>query len=105
MALKAFATLALSLVRTVDYVARFGGEEFLLVLVGANAERARNIAERLCAGTRELQDFVGSESIHFTVSCGVTQYRSGEGVHALLERADAALYSAKRGGRDRVVVV
>lgn len=105
LALRAFANLALSLVRSVDYVARIGGEEFLLILAGSNADRARTIAERLCTGTRDIRDVTDTGVIRFTVSCGVTEYRSGEGAQGLLKRADEALYAAKRAGRDRVVVI
>jgi diguanylate cyclase (GGDEF)-like protein len=104
-ALKAFAGLALSLVRSVDYVARFGGEEFLLILVGANAERAAAVAQRLCAGTREIHHTADMQDVCFTVSCGVTDWKRGETLHTFLERADQALYAAKRQGRDQVVVV
>ena len=103
LALQNFAQLAGSLVRSADYVARMGGEEFLLVLVGANAERARNVAQRLCVRTRALHTPSDLGSVQFTVSCGVTAYRRGEGLQALLSRADQALYKAKHGGRDQVV--
>ncbi len=103
-ALQDFAKLAGSLVRSADYVARLGGEEFLLVLVGASAERARNVAQRLCVRTRELRTRSDLGIVQFTVSCGVTGYRRGEGLAALLERADQALYQAKHGGRDQVVM-
>ena len=104
LALQNFAQLAGSLVRSADYVARLGGEEFLLVLVGANAERARNVAQRLCVRTRALHTPSDLGSVQFTVSCGVTAYRRGEGLTALLARADQALYQAKHGGRDQVVM-
>ncbi|MEZ5598638.1 MAG: GGDEF domain-containing protein [Pseudomonadales bacterium] len=103
--LKAFAELAGTLVRSVDYVARLGGEEFLLVLVGANARRGLQVAERLCRRTRALRTpAIADASFVQTVSCGVVQYRQGEGAELLLERADRALYAAKRGGRNRVVM-
>jgi diguanylate cyclase (GGDEF)-like protein len=74
-------------------------------LVGASAERARNVAQRLCARTRELRTQSELGLVQFTVSCGVTGYKRGEGLSALLERADQALYRAKRDGRDQVVLV
>ena len=103
-ALKQFGKLAQSVVRNMDYVARFGGEEFVLVLVGADCEVADQVAQRLAAKTKQMwipetpQDFV------LSVSIGVTQYRSGEAVDDLLNRADRCLYEAKQNGRDRVVV-
>jgi diguanylate cyclase (GGDEF)-like protein len=103
-ALVQFADLARGLVRSMDYVARFGGEEFLLVLVGANEAVARRVCERLCAGTRNLViEGRQSASQRLTVSCGIARYRLGESVEELLQRADQALYEAKRGGRDQVV--
>ena len=101
-ALVAFAELAQGLVRSMDYVARMGGEEFLLVLVGANELVARRVCERLCERTRELE-LPGAENMQLTVSCGLARYRLGESVDDLLTRADRALYEAKRSGRDRVV--
>ena len=105
-ALVQFADLARGHVRSMDYVARLGGEEFLLVLVGAGEEVARRVCERLCAGTRELKLGLEGERVkhRLTVSCGVARYRLGESVDDLMRRADSALYEAKRGGRDRVVM-
>ncbi len=103
-ALVQFAGLAQNLVRSMDYVARLGGEEFLLVLVGANEDVARRVCERLCSGTRELVlDAQEQPSWNLSVSCGVARYRLGESVEELMNRADRCLYEAKRGGRDRVV--
>ncbi len=103
-ALVQFAELAVSLVRSMDYVARLGGEEFLLVLVGANEKVAERVCERLCDKTRELV-LEGRHAVvqRLSVSCGVARYRLGESTDDLLQRADRALYEAKRAGRDRVV--
>ncbi|MEM7098100.1 MAG: GGDEF domain-containing protein [Pseudomonadota bacterium] len=121
-ALREFADLAKATVRRIDYVARLGGEEFLLVLVGVDESIARGVADRLVQRTRRLvpEGFIpegsgptgvvsnsttGIESKGLSVSIGVTTYRSRESIDELLRRADGALYSAKQKGRDQVVVV
>ncbi len=86
--------------RAFDLAYRLGGEEFLVLIPGADSERAAGIAE----GLRETiagQRFAGRE---VTMTFGVSASRRGEGFayEAQFERADAALYEAKRGGRNRV---
>lgn len=102
--LKRFADIAREAVREIDYVVRLGGEEFVLVLVGADEDDARIVAERI---RRQLASLTVSGRIpdfRISASFGVTGYRPGEDIEATLSRADHALYEAKRGGRDRVVV-
>lgn len=80
--------------------ARQGGEEFVLLMPDSDLASAGEIAERLCRGIREAR-----LSVPITVSIGVAAWHVGESAHELYVRADGALYAAKRGGRDRVVVV
>ena len=89
-----------SALRETDHVVRVGGDEFLLVLRGAALEQAAGIADRARAAVRATQ-FDGAT---ITVSIGVAASRPGETRDALLARADASLYCAKAGGRDRVEV-
>jgi diguanylate cyclase (GGDEF)-like protein len=104
--LKRFAQIARSSIRKIDYVARFGGEEFVLVLVQAGLPEAVKAAERIRAQTeKESFDFPGGGSIKVTVSLGVTQYEPGESVEAMLVRADQALYEAKKKGRNRLEAI
>jgi len=102
-ALKDFARVAESVVRSVDFVARLGGEEFLLVLVGADEETAVRVATRLCERTRMLDIIPETPDFRQTVSVGVASFRPGERVEDVIQRADRALYEAKAGGRDRIV--
>lgn len=82
-------------------VARFGGEEFLLLLPGANLEQARSVMTRVTQDvTRDPID--APMPLKVTLSTGVAQHRQGESIDQLLQRADAAMYRAKRAGRDRV---
>lgn len=99
--LKAFAVRAGETLREQDLFARYGGEEFIVLLPGAEAATAMQVAERIRAsvGDRPLLE---EPRLTVTVSIGVAQLKPGESTEALLARADAALYAAKRGGRNRV---
>ncbi|MES9863306.1 MAG: sensor domain-containing diguanylate cyclase [Candidatus Thiodiazotropha sp. LLP2] len=104
--LKHNANICLSSTRTEDLLARFGGEEFVMVLPETNKEGARQLAERICQDVRDQPFYTNSGPIALTVSIGV----SGIGYTDLsyfdiLERSDRALYLAKRAGRDRVTVI
>ncbi len=101
--LQAFARNAEQVVRTVDFVARFGGEEFLLVLVDADAAAAERVAERLAERARGLRAIPDALDYPVTVSIGIAEFRPGETVEDVIQRADRALYSAKSAGRDRIV--
>ncbi len=102
--LKDFAQVAESVVRSVDFVARLGGEEFLLVLVGADSETAHAVAMRLCARSKFLAVIPGEPDYRLTVSVGIAKFRTGERVEDVIQRADQALYSAKSAGRDQIVL-
>jgi diguanylate cyclase (GGDEF)-like protein len=87
-------------------VARYGGEEFALLFGGTAMEHAHALAERLRGGIESLAlPHVIAPTGHVTVSVGVAALRAGHGksAQALIEAADAALYAAKRRGRNTVV--
>jgi diguanylate cyclase (GGDEF)-like protein/PAS domain S-box-containing protein len=102
--LKAVAEALRSTARGADLVARFGGEEFVLVLPDTSAELAVRIAERLRLAIEALSTDVGGQIIRVTASFGVAQRAAQESQLEVLERADAALYSSKKGGRNRVTM-
>lgn len=83
-----------------EIVVRYGGEEFLVLVPGKNAEEAAELGERFCDKLRKKSFLPNGRQI--TASVGVAQYRNGETVVELLNRADATLYRAKKEGRDRV---
>jgi diguanylate cyclase len=86
-----------------DWVARWGGEEFLFVLHGGTVEAAAGIMERLADRTRStpIQTSVGSISLSF--SAGVAAFGANDSeILLMLEKIDHALYQAKAGGRDRI---
>jgi len=93
-------------VRAEDIVCRFGGEEFVVILPTATMEAAKARAERLRSKLRELTVLHQGQSLGaITVSIGVAAVpQHGTSPKDLIEAADAALYCAKRDGRDRVVV-
>ena len=100
--LKEFARLLPAEMRAVDVHGRFGGEEFLLVLPGADAAGAQGCAERVRARTEAL-NLAGVPRV--TITAGVAVYAGKEPVSALLARADKALYEGKNAGRNRVVTI
>lgn len=103
-ALQEFAQIAGGVVRSVDYVARLGGEEFLLLLTGADAGTAHGVAQRLCERSKALSVVADEPDFRLTASVGIASYRPGERVEDVIQRADQALYAAKAAGRDRIVI-
>jgi diguanylate cyclase (GGDEF)-like protein len=85
-------------IRSLDACARLGGEEFAVLLPDTALDTARVVTERLHAS---LDKSDGGE-LRYTVSIGLASLEEGESLAALLKRADAALYTAKAGGRNRV---
>lgn len=87
-----------SCIRDEDIVARYGGEEFVLILSGLKVEDASPVLERIRSSVENRQ-FVECLD-HLTVSMGATEYRQGEAINELLDRADSLLYQAKKSGRN-----
>jgi diguanylate cyclase (GGDEF)-like protein len=103
--LKALAAALVANVRPMDVVARLGGEEFAVLLPEASVATAAESGERLRAAVGALLVPHGDEGVAFTVSIGAAAVAAEpQGVEAALKAADAALYEAKQGGRNRVVV-
>ncbi|ASP40760.1 hypothetical protein CHH28_19720 [Bacterioplanes sanyensis] len=86
--------------RPTDTIARWGGEEFLLILPDTGLNDSRNICDRLRTLVKQIQV---QDHRHVTISIGVACHQSGESDGGLLERADRCLYQAKRLGRDLVI--
>lgn len=92
-------------VRKNDFVGRYGGEEFVVILPDCDRATAELLAKRLLESVRKISVVHGAATIGVTCSIGVAvTSQADEAAPALIERADAALYSAKDSGRDRAVV-
>jgi diguanylate cyclase len=88
-----------------DMAARFGGEEFAIILPETNLQAAIRVAENLrkaVAGKEVINRNTGDKLGRITLSGGIAQYVDGEAVEDLIERADAALYTAKHNGRNQI---
>ena len=90
--------------RKTDFVARFGGEEFCVLLPGANLEVCQRLGDRLLEAVRGESFRYQEISIPVTVSVGVAELMSGETVPTWIERVDRALYRAKASGRNQMCV-
>jgi diguanylate cyclase (GGDEF)-like protein len=99
--LRAAAERIANALRKDDYVGRYEGEEFLVVLPNCTSEAARVVAERV---RHSICSEALPNEIEVTVSIGVSQWQSGQEIRNLLHRADVALYRAKQQGRNRVEV-
>ena len=99
-----FYMILASLLRSTDVFARFGGEEFLLLLPETDLRGARGLAERVRIGASRLAVEGLPADFRLTLSAGVAQFRADESVEGLLKRADVALYRAKESSRNRVEV-
>lgn len=86
-------------VRETDYVIRWGGEEFLIIMSGCLVENAARIAEKI----RQKVETSDNGVCKSTISIGVSEYKGGE-YNAAVKNADDALYEAKKSGRNKVVV-
>jgi len=94
-----------SAIRTGDVLVRYGGEEFLVVLPKADAGRAWEVGERMRQRLSERSFDIGDGmALILRISVGIAQWRTGESMSSVIERADAALYDAKERGRNRVEV-
>jgi diguanylate cyclase (GGDEF)-like protein len=101
--LRRVAHLVTGELRSVDVLAKYGGDEFVVILPRADRMGAGIFAERIRAAV-EAHEFPGERTgMKITTSMGIAQFpEDGESSRDLLESADAALYDAKRSGRNRV---
>jgi diguanylate cyclase (GGDEF)-like protein len=103
--LAAIGALLNKSMRKTDLESRWGGEEFVLTLTSTELEGARITAERVRRDIESLSIQTGDgQVIAVTASIGVAVLRAGEPMVKLVDRADQAMYAAKVGGRNRVVV-
>jgi len=96
-----FCEVMRRVLRVTDVLGRWGGEEFVILLPDTGPRGAKRVCDRVRAA---VESHAFPQGIRVTVSLGVAGRRVAEGFASFLARADAAMYSAKRGGRNRVVV-
>lgn len=104
-ALRAIARVLREGVREVDHVARWGGEEFLLLLPATEEDEALQVCERLRQGVHALQaQNLAGEALSVSITLGVALLQRDESIEQALVRADRAMYEGKQAGRNRVVL-
>jgi diguanylate cyclase len=91
--------------RVEDFLARIGGEEFVLLLPMTALEAAKTVTEKLRAAVERTEFRHHGEHVPVTISCGLTEFRASDTPTVVYERADQALYQAKLQGRNRCVSV
>lgn len=103
--LRSVAQTLLKQIRNSDILCRFGGEEFVLLLPKMDIKDGNNICERIVTEIRntpiEIHD---QQTIHITMSIGISRYRAGINPNDLLKEADQALYASKQNGRNQFTV-
>ncbi len=104
LALKELARVCKSSIREIDLGARFGGDEFVILLLKTTAAQALSFTERLRLQIASLTYSTLGGPVGITASIGIAEYRKNDTLQILLERADRGLYQAKETGRNRVVL-
>lgn len=102
--LKQFGLLCQKSFRKTDVVGRIGGEEFVIALPLTALADAMNTLQSLSLNVKKLSDNIQKDGLTISISCGLTQYKKGTDLEQLLLECDEALYQAKRGGRDKVII-
>ncbi|VVP54111.1 hypothetical protein PS858_05545 [Pseudomonas fluorescens] len=100
--LKIIATVLRKRLRGTDFIARFGGEEFVLLMPATAPAVGAKLLESLRAAIEACPFHFKSEPVTITISMGLTAFKPGEHSDVVLKRADQALYRAKHAGRNRV---
>jgi len=88
--------------RETDFPARFGGEEFAIVVSGERQENASNLAERCRQELEQYNMTANGQIVNVTISFGVCDNSDAGSIEEVVEQADKALYKAKEAGRNRV---
>jgi diguanylate cyclase len=103
LVLKNVTSKAVSVIRKTDFMARYGGEEFCCILPETDSIAAETVAENLRAHIEEMESHFQKKPIKVTISLGISSFGPEDSPETLLNRADDALYQAKRSGRNRFV--
>jgi diguanylate cyclase len=101
--LQSVASCFMAALRSGDFVARIGGEEFVVLLNGVRVGEAMRIANQVRSAVEALRFHFRGTPVLVTVSCGITELQEGDAPEAAFDRADAALYRAKKAGKNLCV--
>ena len=105
-ALEKVAHLCRQQMRVTDEIARYGGDEFIILLPETSAEDAFNLAERICSDVARSKCVTESgKSCSISISLGVTEFDGKETLGSLLHRVDQALYESKNAGKGQVKLI
>ncbi len=102
--LKTVAKQLHSNIRETDFLARFGGEEFILIMTGTEMPVIQEVADKLRTSVSNCGFHFRDTDVTITISCGIAMFRKEDTPEAVFERADKALYHAKENGRNRCEV-
>ncbi len=102
--IKSLSRLLRQRLRSIDIIGRMGGEEFAAVLVGASIEKAAEILEEIRQTFASIVQIGDGKEFSVTLSCGIADFPTFKTQAELLEASDKALYEAKHGGRNKVVI-
>ncbi|GGB38811.1 hypothetical protein GCM10011502_10100 [Oceanisphaera marina] len=103
-ALRLIAKTMQQSLRETDFVARFGGEEFMVLLSNTDQKDIEKPLQKLCDRIKNIPFRFKEEPVTITISLGATLLKQGDSIQSALERADQALYRAKHAGRDQIVM-
>jgi diguanylate cyclase (GGDEF)-like protein/PAS domain S-box-containing protein len=105
LVLKMVAGTIQSAIRKNDFVGRWGGEEFVAILRGVTQQELQMIAEKICKIVEQAGLTYNDDCLRVTISIGATMMLQHDNMNTLIQRADNALYTSKREGRNRVTVL
>jgi diguanylate cyclase len=91
-------------VRGTDFMGRYGGEEFVMIMIDMDSEQALRACNKIRTAIQGIAFHFRDRPVTVTASCGITTFHMGDTPDTAFERADGALYAAKDGGRNRCVV-
>ncbi len=100
--LKKLARVIKKQIRKSDIAARFGGEEFFIILPETSLKKAKKLADRLKKSVKSDKTL---KKYGINISGGLTEFKKGDTKRSFKQRADKALYKAKKSGRDRIIAV
>ena len=91
-------------IRETDFISRYGGEEFVLIMPETNKDGGAQVAEKLRATIEKCPFHSNNQKVPVTISIGIAEFDGEDNAVTVFERADKALYAAKEGGRNQVKI-